>query len=355
MHSWDILGQVHDHESFLLRADPHLHWQGRGALSGHCFFRVAPLSTRRLPGSIFNSRCTICMRKCWIPGLDDDPFSVRSQGLKATMHCCRNLVSSSFLKSSFFPSFPIMINATFTAFYRKTADDGTSASIPHIFLGLCLGSTLRCREHSVMNRLRRGTWVVVLLAPVVPVQSFLSCQGWYGKLDSCGKKITFFLALQIGWAEYCWRRLTPWFMLRSIWKVMYVVQTNIMYFWGAPSEASGCCAVLPNCQPFASTCYNWPIPFVHGPVPSHAWNLFERLISLTFTLNHWSHFPKLLLEFLETINPDTRWCDCAEGLRRVLEAVFEKSPAAEWQLGWKVTKGWSNFATEAKEEFLILS
>ena len=75
------------------------------------------------------------------------------------------------------------------------------------------------------------------------------------------------------------------------------------------------------------------------------WNLFERWKLVSFTLNHWSHFPKLLLEFLETINPDTRWYDCAEGLRRVLEAVFEKSPAAEWQLGWKVRKGWSNFAT----------
>ena len=67
MHSWDILGQVHDHESFLPRADPHLHWQGRGPLSGYSFFRVAPLSSCVCLVEIFNSRCTICMRQMLNP------------------------------------------------------------------------------------------------------------------------------------------------------------------------------------------------------------------------------------------------------------------------------------------------
>ena len=144
----------------------HIYIGKAGGLWVGTVIRAAPLSTRV---EIFNSRCTICMRNLL------NPWTWWSIFCEVTrLSDLLKLVSSSFLKSSFFPSFPIMINA----FYRKTADDGTSTSIPHIFLGLCLGSTLWCREHSVMNRLRRGTWVVVLLAPVVPVQSFLSCQGW---------------------------------------------------------------------------------------------------------------------------------------------------------------------------------
>ena len=117
-----------------------------------------------------------------------------------------NLVSSSFLKSPFCHQCFFTINATFAVFYRKTADDGTSTSIPYIFLGLCLGSSLRCREHSVMNRLSRGTWVVVL-APVVPVQSFLSRLKW--KVGLMRQEDTFFLLCTLVEREFFWRRLTP--------------------------------------------------------------------------------------------------------------------------------------------------
>lgn len=355
MHSWDILGQVHDHESFLPRADPHLHWQGRGPLSGYSFFRVAPLSSCVCLVEIFNSRCTICMRQMLNPWTWWWSIFYEVTRLESHHALLSKFSFLQFLEVILFPIFShhdqyhlqriLQENSWWWNFnvhpsHLLGALFGINASMsatlsdePIETRDLGSGAACPCRACAIISIMSRLIWKVGLMRQ--EDTRLFGFVDWLGRMMS--EKVDTLIYAVFNSKSYIF----------CAYKYYVLLGRTFRSFWLLCSPS--------NCQPFASTCYNWPIPFVHGPVPSHAWNLFERLISLTFTLNHWSHFPKLLLEFLEAINPDTRWYDCAEGLRRVLEAVFEKSPAAEWQLGWKVRKGWSNFATEAKEEFLILS